>query len=479
MNRIIITKSREAGATYNRRPGNRFRRVVSIITILEILAGNISCKKFVQVAAPETQIAGKTVFSDDKAALSAAAGIYADMGVSNLYIMSGGMTAYTALSADELAYTSYNTNIRSFQNNAIAAENNEGIYTQLWVPAYRYIYYANSILEGVAGSQKLSAATRDQLTGEMLVVRALNYFCLVNLFGDVPLETGTDYRVNRVMPRTPVPQVYDQVINDLLKAKALLAEAYTSAFKARPNKWAAAALLSGIYLYNRDWINAEAQASSVINSNKYSLETNLDNVFTQSAAETIWQLANDNHNTGEGMAFVPYSASGMPSYVITGALLNAFEANDERFGKWLGSNTIDSNVYYYPYKYKVRDYDPVTEFYIVFRLAEQYLIRAEARAQQGNIDGAVNDINTIRARAGLPAVTASDKDSVLSAVWHERQVELFCEWGHRWCDLKRTGRADEVLGIEKAPGWQATDSVYPLPSVELFNNPFLTQNPGY
>ncbi len=454
-------------------------KILWLALVAALLLSHLSCKKFVQVSAPDTQVSGQTVFSDDKAALSAAAGIYADMGVSYLYIMSGGMTAYPALSADELVYTSYNAEIRTFQNNAIVAENDEGIYTQLWVPAYLYIYYANSVLDGVKNSANILPATRDQLTGEMLVVRALNYFCLVNLFGDVPLELGTDYRANRVLPRTPAVQVYAQLIDDLKKAESLLAETYSSDFKARPNKWAAAALLARLYLYNGDWVNAAAQASMVINSNQYALEADANNVFSQSSAETIWQLANDYHNTGEGAIFIPYTSSEVPTYVVTPFLLSAFEAGDQRFSKWLGLNRVDSQVYYYPYKYKVKDYDPVTEYYVVFRLAEQYLILAEAKAELNDLPSGNASLNIIRGRAGLPVITAPGKDALLADIYHERQVELFCEWGHRWCDLKRTGRADAILGVEKAPGWQSADSLYPLPSVELLQNLFLKQNAGY
>jgi hypothetical protein len=113
------------------------------------------------------------------------------------------------------------------------------------------------------------------------------------------------------------------------------------------------------------------------------------------------------------------------------------------------------------------------------RLAEQYLIRGEARAHQNNVQGAQEDLNIIRSRAGLGATTANDESSLLAVIETERQVELFAEWGHRWFDLKRTGRADAVLSLEKAPNWQSTDRLYPIPFEEIKINPSLTQNPGY
>jgi hypothetical protein len=450
-------------------------QVIALLTITGIVT---SCKKFVQVSPPNTEIAAADAFTDDKAATSAVLAVYAEMSLSYFYITSGGMTVYPALSADELVYTLSNTDLLSFQNNAVIADG-QTILSHLWAPAYRYIYYANAVLEGVTNSKTITEATRNQLTGEMLTIRALSYFCLVNLFGDVPLELTTDYRANSVMPRTPVNGVYVQLATDLLKAEDLLGADYPTPMRARVNKWTAAALLARIYLYQKDWVDAEAQASTVINSSQYSLEPDLNNVFSESSNETIWQLSNDLSNTAEAQEFVPYDPGDVPNYALTPFLLSAFEPNDQRFSKWTDSNVVDNNVYYYPYKYKDNNYDPVTEFYVVLRLAEQYLIRAEARAQQGNIEEAVSDINVIRSRAGLGNISASDKDEALTAIAHERQVELFCEWGHRWCDLKRTGMADAVLGTRKAPNWQPTDAVYPLPAGELTNNPFLVQNPGY
>jgi hypothetical protein len=117
----------------------------------------------------------------------------------------------------------------------------------------------------------------------------------------------------------------------------------------------------------------------------------------------------------------------------------------------------------------------------VFRLAEQHLIRAEARAKLGNLNGtnsAESDINILRDRAGLGPTTAQTKDELLAAVGQERRVELFAEWGHRWFDLKRTGKADEVLDVVK-PGWQRDDALYPIPYTERQLNPNLTQNKSY
>ena len=124
---------------------------------------------------------------------------------------------------------------------------------------------------------------------------------------------------------------------------------------------------------------------------------------------------------------------------------------------------------------------------MLLRFAEQYLIRAEARAQLNNLGGAQADINMIRTRAGLSGTTAMDQASLLAAIEMERGRELFCEWGHRWFDLKRLpslitpdtkSRADDVLGALKST-WKSTAVIYPIPYDARNNNPQLTQNAGY
>jgi len=121
-------------------------------------------------------------------------------------------------------------------------------------------------------------------------------------------------------------------------------------------------------------------------------------------------------------------------------------------------------------------------------VAEQYLIRAEARAQQNNISGAQADVNVIRNRAGLANdTTMTDKATAMAAIENERRHELFCEWGHRWFDLKRwpsltspatQTRADDVLGTLKST-WTSTSILFPIPQPARNNNPNLTQNEGY
>ena len=176
----------------------------------------------------------------------------------------------------------------------------------------------------------------------------------------------------------------------------------------------------------------------------------------------------------------------IPSYLLTPNLLNAFEAGDQRLNKWVGrqvlSNDTGEQTYYYPLKYKnpIASTTP-TEDQMILRLAEVYLIRAEAAAHLNKLDEALADVDLLRQRAGINTPNPADpsaQEAVLAAIAHERQVELFCEWGNRWYDLKRTGKASSVLGESKT-GFTEHAALYPVPQQQRLLNVELTQNLGY
>jgi hypothetical protein len=328
---------------------------------------------------------------------------------------------------------------------------------------------------------------KQQLIGEIKVVRAFYYFNLVNLFGRVPLVLSTDYAATAKLPGASADNVYAQIIADLTDAQKRLTSNYPSAGRARPNLNTAKALLSKVYLYKGDWQNAEDLATAVISSGSFTLETDLNKVFLDGSNEAIWQLPANGQNsqTQDARNFVPPADGASPGYTVSGSLRNAFEAGDQRAQKWIGVTMVDQNgdgnliAYYYPAKYK--NIDPAItpiEGYMLLRIADLYLIRAEARARLNKLPEAVADINLVRQRAGLAGSTATSQAQVLAAVMHERQTELFSEWGNRWFDLRRSGTADAVLGAEKQ-NWRSTDALFPIPADQIRLNPFLLQNPGY
>jgi starch-binding outer membrane protein, SusD/RagB family len=444
--------------------------------LLLLTAGLFSCKKFVSVPLPVDQLNAGEVFTDDKTATAAIVGIYSDMEF-NLPV-STFLTVLPGLSADELTYTSGDVEYFEMATNTYLPDHP---YTDDVWSIYSTIYEANACIQGIQKSTGLSPATKNQLLGEALFSRAFCYFYLVNLFGDVPLVTSTDYRINDTLSRTASAMVYQQIIADLETAQNLLSSDYPTAQRVRPNSRTAGALLSRVYLYSNRWKDAENQVSDIINSGLYSL-SGLDSVFLNFSPETIWQLlpVNPSFNTQEAPIFFPNGPSQVPLFPLTNDLVAAFELGDKRLSAWTGTNNIGGQLFYYPAKYKNTGGSPVTEYHIVFRLAEQYLIRAEARVEQDNISGAVEDLNTIRSRAGLIDLPATlTPDAAMAAIQQERRIELFAEFGHRWLDLKRTSRVSAVIGALKPATWTPAAALWPIPQSQISANPNLTQNTGY
>ena len=459
---------------------NKIYYITAFIFVLTV----ISCKKFVQISPPETQIINTTVFSSDGTATAALVGIYSQM-MNNSYpdFANGGITLYSGLSSDEFINYTLSGSQPEFYNNSLTPTN---IYVkQLWGSAYSFIYAANAVLEGLGKSTEVSESIKNKLQGEAKFIRAFCHFYLVNLFGDIPYVVTSDFNENSTITRLPMSQVYQMIIADLMEAKNLLANDYSFSNneRTRPNKWAATALLARVYLYTKDWTNAEIHATEVINNVALYDTVSLNNVYKANSKEAIWQLMpgqNTGINTREGNRFILTSQPTLIS--LSASLVNSFESGDMRKNSWVGSITVGTTTYFYAYKYKVKSGTTLSEYYMVLRLAEQYLIRAEARANGvgAGLSGAIADVSKIRTRAGLSIYTGpNDRDSVLKAIYHERQVELFSEWGHRWFDLKRWGLADSILAIIKSSNWQPTDKLYPLPIVQLQNDPNMSQNPGY
>lgn len=447
--------------------------------MLIVSASLTSCEQFIDVDAPKTQIVNAKVFENEAGVRAALVGIYSELMTSTTFASGGdiGVTVIAGLSADELDNHSTRPARIAIADNTLTPLNT---VSSIWTEAYLTIYEANAILEGVNNSVSLSQSLRDQAIGEALFIRAFAHFYLVNFYGDVPLILSTDYRINRVASRTPVTEVYNQIELDLLKAQSLLLEDYSfsGGQRIQPNKWAATALLARVYLYQQKWNEAESQAASIIESMQFSLPE-LNSVFLANSEETIWQLMPvvPLTNTNDGSYF--FNNNGVLSVTVSASVLNAFEAGDNRAVSWIATGLNGDVPFTYPYKYKIiTGGQPLVEYQMVFRLAEQYLIRAEARAMQNDLAASVHDLNMIRTRAGLSTIEANNlsQTNVLDAIGQERRVELFAEWGHRWFDLKRTGKIDATLGPVKQ-NWQSNDALFPIPQKEITANPNLTQNP--
>jgi hypothetical protein len=453
-----------------------------------------SCKKYVDAGSPVNLLTPDKVFTDSTATLGTVLALYSNSninGTTNTTVGSASLIydlcMYGAMSADE-GYLYNNSYYDIYKNNTLPGGASYG--NVVYNYAYFAINYANKAIEGISGSTSFSSTFKNQLIGECEFWRAYAYFNLVNYYGAVPLVINTNVAANAVLPRAPAADVYKQMVIDLTDAKTKVSVAYPSAEKARVNQATVSALLARVYLYQQKWDSAEYYATQVIGSGTYSLESNLNNVFVKTSNETIWQTISNvasgiNGVTKMGAAWIP--SGTVPIFVLYDTLAKTFEPGDQRLVNWTKSMSYNGGTLYYPYKYKIRAITASgNEYNVMFRLAEQYLIRSEARAMQNNISGAQDDLNIIRNRAGLANTTASSQVDLLTALEHERWVELFTEMSDRWYNLKRTGRINTVLPLTKAAifttqnPWQSFQALYPIPQSEFTADPnLLPNNPGY
>lgn len=452
------------------------------LTLILLLVLTItSCKKFLEVKSPTSSIPIDVVFENDNNANSAVAGMYLSM--YEEFFQGGGIPSLswvTGLTADEFHNNPQSDlSIQQLEQNDITPDNR--FMSAIWARLYNPIYQANAIMEGLERSSGVSSTKKEQFKGEALFVRAFCHFYLVNLFGDIPLVLTTNYQTNGLLPRTAREVVYEQIVSDLIAAQSLLPQEYTTTGRVRPTRSAADALIARVYLYRHNWSKAEENASKIISQSvpSFVLSADLNTVFLATSTEAIWQLKPGDLNsyTNEGYSFLTFPSN---SNVLTDTLVKSFSNIDKRKLNWI----TNSGALRLPFKYKLYQFSttPSNEYPTVFRLAEQYLIRAEARTELGNLTGtnsALSDINMVRNRAGLTDTTASTKAELMSIIERERKLELFGEWGHRWLDLKRWSKSNDVLSTSK-PNWQPTDTLYPLPLIEMNKNPNLKpQNPGY
>lgn len=454
--------------------------LVKAFLVIAALLSFGGCEKDLDPGIPDSQLTDVSVFADVATVNAAMAHIYATLWDKSPVIgNSNGLGALLGLYADELDYyrSGAETDAAFFNHTVIPP--NSGV-ANLWNDSYAIIYASNAVIEGLEKSE-LQPEIKAPFLGEALFVRAYMHFYLTHLFGNIPYVKTTDYTVNASVGRMTQEQIYAALEMDLIEAASLLPEVDDSGEKIRATKGAATALLARQYLYAGEWNKALLQSANVIENGNYAWQPDLDMVFNKESSATILQLKPvfEGTPTKEAETFV--FETGPPYiYALSDQFIMGFEEGDMRREIWTNEVTEGSQSWFHPYKYKQNTPSgSSTEYSILFRLAEQYLIHAEASIQLGNLEAAKNSIDKIRERAGLDATTATTPEELLDEVIMQRKYELFTEQGHRWFDLKRTDKAREVLQPIKEE-WRDTDLLLPLPERELLLNPALKpQNPGY
>ncbi|PZR08537.1 MAG: hypothetical protein DI539_22685, partial [Flavobacterium psychrophilum] len=439
---------------------------------------------------PISSIPTEQVFQDSATATSGILGVYSLLTNTGtgMSIGSGRVSELGGLLSDELILFNQPTG-NAFQSNNVLPDN-ATLYA-FWRQGYNIIYQTNACIEGIENSQELKASVKSKLLAEAKFIRAFCYYYLVNYFENIPYVISTDWNKERSASQINKSVVFKNILDDLLYSydNAEISYSFTKQERIRVTKWAAAALLARVYLSIGDSEKAIFYSTSVIsNSSLFVLVSNPNDVFLKNNKESILQGSLNNiqspfNATPEGYNFT-VNRQGIPYVYLTDNLIKGMDtAIDLRYKAWVGTTVYLGNKYFYPLKYKVGKANfsatgSVTEYFVLLRLAEQHLLRAEAKWKSGDFQGAIVDINLIRNRAGLPLYSFLTADELLNEIIAQRRIEFFCEWGHRWLDLIRVGRAKDVLQPFK-PLWKNHSVYMPIPVSELISDINLRQNAGY
>jgi len=447
----------------------KINRYNALLIASVILLG--ACDNFLDVS-PKDSVSDEQTIYDKGSAEAALRGVYSALGSSGYYGTSFQSIGY--LSGDNIQWTGSQSQVQEFINHKVKADN--ATISSAWVAIYQTINRANNVLAKVplVTDAALTDALRNQVLGEAAFIRGLAYFDLARVWGGVPILTKPTLQAgdNTGIARSTADQVYAQALTDLQTAESLL-PLTTDRYRAtRKTVWA---LLARYYLYQKVYDKAEEYAEKLITDNtNYQLLKPYGSFFQNDARGTRESVFEIFYNgTTEQNAhrnqWQPQTNGGTRQWAPNDAFVAL--VNNPAIG---GNRSVlvakdNQNRWYGNLYYRSTPSDPS---YII-RIAELYLIRAEARAQQTKLDDAREDLNAIRDRAGLAPTDAVTQDEVLLAIENERRIEFALE-PHRWFDLVRTDRADDVLSVTDPNRY-----VLPIPADQILADKALEQNLAY
>lgn len=362
-------------------------------------------------------------------------------------------------------------------------QNSASTQTGFWEQGYAIILMVNNIINKIGSVEDGSAADRNQVLGEALFLRAMVHFDLSRVFCAPYLEgsganTGIPIMLEAAIgepARNTLSEVYSQINLDLVQAKGLMNQDLGT-FRAGVN--AANALLARVALYQGNYTEAVDRATDVINAG-YTLTdgADLSDFFLTSGndAEIFSLKRNPDETQGSDNLGQIYNPQGYGDIRVTSDIINSYEAGDDRTALYY----LQGGEYYVG-KFLGEEGVPGLVSVKILRLAEMYLIRAEAIAK--NSGDPTADLNALRAKRGVGNLVGATLDDVLA----EKNREFAFE-GHRTFDLWRNGqplvRVQANTGLEiSAPAFIAADSylrVFPIPQTELDVNENIVQATGY
>ncbi|AMR27366.1 hypothetical protein A0257_09840 [Hymenobacter psoromatis] len=470
-------------------------RYAAFALLLAPLAG---CDVLTQV--PPAALSDAEAYATPDRIAKSAVGMYDQL--QNLEFLGGRVLIYGDIRSDDTNSAGYFGNVPAFNQ-----QPNDGFASNSWTGGYRTLYGVNYFQQQLAKyPDNTTAALATQYVGEAKYIRALVYFNLVNLFAQpynftadashlgVPIQLTapdgvTAFSSDQNLPRASVRDVYAQIEKDLNDAIAALPETYSTGFErsGRATKDAARSLLSRVYLYKGQYTEAATMAGTVISGGRHALTALPTGPFVLAAqtTENIFSVnmsSADNPNTNNALG-QHYGSTKRADIIVTPyARIDStqFRSKDRRRTLLLTPTAYPATtaVNVFSTKYPDGPFNNVP----IARYSEVLLNRAEGLAQTSatvNTE-AITLLNQVRSRsvpaiAAYPAYTAASfasKQALIDAVLFERRLELAFE-GHRYYDLMRYKRNSSRIkyGDPKA--------VFPIPLVDIQQNPNLVQNPGY
>lgn len=468
-----------------------------------------SCSDFLEQN-PQTDLSENDFYKTADDILSAVNGAYSSLQEGDIY---GNWYVFGEIPSDNTRNQLSGSVTTQNEFDQFYIDTQNSMIASFWKAAYKVINRTNTVLGRIDGIE-INAELANRYKLECKFIRALMYFNLVRVYGDVPLvlkeiSISESYDILR----KPKENVYNQIIADLKEAQGLPVS-YSTAEDGRATQGAAKALLADVYMTLHKYAEAETILAEIINSGRYSLlentpgSLNIDgykNVFSpvnHNSKEGIFEIQFLKGGYGEGSNYANNFApenSGTNVVAVGGTggnnipemdIYNAYEEGDLRrdFSMSLGYYDNRKNNEWVESRYVCKFMDvpyqnnDASNNYPVIRYADVILMYAEALNQNGKTAEACKYLNMTRRRGfGYQTTETSpvdlqttDKAQFALMVEQERRVELAFE-NHRWFDLIRTGRAVEVM---KSKGFSLneTNLICPIPQKQIDVNPKLTQN---
>ncbi len=437
-----------------------------------------ACDSFLEVQ-PVNDVSDENTIYDKASANTALRGTYRQLASSGYYGENFVTLAYYPSGDIKCLTTGVILNLVNWDFRADNANLNS-----FWNAAYNTINRANHVIQKVplVADANFTDAERTTLVGEATFIRALAYFDLARTFGGVQiyLLPTDDLNSRPSISRSSLAETYEQVLKDLEEAEKLLSENVNRIRATKQTVWA---LRSRLHLYQKKWDLAEVYATKLIDrTTSYKLVYPFADWFKNNVigtTESIFELQYSAQNPSTIRSQMQHPTAGgtyryAPNDNFVGLLNNPTKGGARK--ALIGSVTQNNTTLWFGnLYYRLQATDPA----YIFRIAEMYLIRAEARAQQGHLEDALEDLNVIRQRADLTVTLSSDKQVILDAIDQERRYEFAFE-AHRWFDLTRTGRYMTLIPLlDPTIKVDEHENLFPIPVAQLDLDDKLEQNPGY